>query len=639
MNPPSRIQALRHITRADLRTWAAALLRDPRFRLRAEVGLAVALTVGLVLSVVLLLGVLTPFDPLLNDLVYQPMRPSGQVVIIAIDQKSLDQFGPWPWPRTVHAGLIERLAAYRPRVIAFDVLFSQSAPEDPGFAAAISRQGNVQLTTVGVQAAAYPQRAFTFPEFDVLLLPSLELRNTATIGHRMMTPDADGIVRRLPVAIGSSGILYPALGLTAARTYLGNPPLTYDLPNHHVTLGTVAVPIDDYGRMLIDFTSLRDGIPTYSYADVLNGAIPANAFADKVVLVGATSNSEPETFATPLTTGNNITYNVVLEADVADMLLHNPPRVLRQQGALDQIAITLLFALVAGLTLPHLRPLSAAALTIIYLLALLLFAFDAFANGLIVRLVFPLLGLALSFVAIATFRYLSEERRRQFLTALFRRYVPAESVSTVVDAVDRGELPLRGARRNVTVLYCDLRGFSALSEGVAPEAVLGIMNRYLELMMTAIHAEEGTINKPMGDALVAIWNAPLDQPDHALRAVQAALAIRREMQRLRDREAEEEKLNVGLGLATGWAILGNMSVLGKVEYTLIGETVNVAQRISAFAGSNQILADALTSQGLPNTVERRELSAVRIRGRKEALPIWELKDSAEDITGVDEETE
>ncbi|MGB8645012.1 MAG: adenylate/guanylate cyclase domain-containing protein, partial [Anaerolineae bacterium] len=616
------------MTRADLRAAMIASLRDPRFRLRFEVGLAVALTVGLVLSIVLLLGVFTPLDSLLNDLVYQPMQPTGQVVIIAIDKKSLDQFGPWPWPRTVHAGLLERLSTAPPRVIALDLLFSQAAPEDLGLAAAITRQGNVELTTVGVQAAAYPQRPTTFPQFDVLLLPSVALRNTPVIGHRMIVPDPDGVVRRVSVAIGSSDTLYPALGLTLAQSYLGNPPLNYDLPNHQVLLGSLRIPVDEYGHMLINFTNLRDGIPTYSYIDVFNGTVPASTFANKIVLVGGTTSSEPETYATPLTSGNNIAYNVVLQADLADMLIQNPPRILRQQGSLDQIAVTLLFALMAGLTLPHMRPLSAAALTIIYLLSLLLFAFDAFGEGLIIRVVFPALGLVLSFGAIATFRYLSEERRRQFLTTLFRRYVPAESVSTVVDAIDRGELPLKGARRIVTVLYCDLRGFSALSEGLAPEAVLGIMNRYLELMMIEIHTEAGTINKPMGDALVAIWNAPLDQPDHASRAVRAAINIRRDVLRVHTKEGEEEhSLNIGLGLATGWAILGNMNVMGKVEYTLIGETVNVAQRISAFAGGNQILADTLTSESLPDTVERRELSPVRIRGRKEPLAIWELKDT------------
>ncbi len=206
-----------------------------------------------------------------------------------------------------------------------------------------------------------------------------------------------------------------------------------------------------------------------------------------------------------------------------------------------------------------------------------------------------------------------------------------------MEAVDRGELPLSGARRIVTVLYADLRGFSSLSEGLAPEAVLELVNRYLELMMAEIQAENGTVSKPMGDALVAIWNAPLDQPDHAPRAAQTAINIRRSLVRFQRSNGDERGLNVGLGLATGVGILGNISALGKVEYTLVGETVNVAARISAFAGTNQILADVATAQALPAEIEKRELQPVRIRGRKEPLPIWEIRDTAEGVTGDEDE--
>ncbi len=624
---------------AEVASQLRASMRDPRFRLRAEVGLAVALAVGLLLSIVLFSGVFTPLDPILTDLVYQPFRPSEQVAIIAIDKKSLDELGPFPWNRTVYSDLLERLSHTPPRVVAFDLLLPQSAPEDPGFAAALRKSNNVLLAATGVEAAAYPSQHNTLPQFDVVLLPASDLREAAAgIGHRMLLPDADGILRRVPAAIQVANVRYPALGLAAAQKYLGPSSIDYDLAHRQVRLGDKRIQVDEYGRMLLNYTNPHGGIPTYSYSDVFQGRVPASTFANKIVFIGGVASSELEMYATPLTSGNNAVYNVMVEADLADMLVNAPPRTLQQQDALDQIAITLLVALIAGLTLPHLRPIYAAALTIFYLLVLLLFSFDEFNRGQIVRILFPGLALILTFVCIATFRYLSEERRRQFLATLFRRYVPAESVGRVVDAVDRGELPLSGARRIVTVLYADLRGFSSLSEGLAPEAVLELVNRYLELMLSEIQAENGTVSKPMGDSLVAIWNAPLDQPDHAQRATRAAIAIRRSLLRFQKDNVDEQSVNIGLGLATGSAILGNISALGRVEYTLVGETVNVAARISAFAGNNQILADIATSRALPTEIEMRELPPVRIRGRKEPLPVWEIRDTAESLQ-LEEEIE
>jgi adenylate cyclase len=199
-------------------------------------------------------------------------------------------------------------------------------------------------------------------------------------------------------------------------------------------------------------------------------------------------------------------------------------------------------------------------------------------------------------------------------------------VGRVIDAIDRGELPLSGARRIVSVLYADLRGFTALSDELSPEQVLAMVNRYMELALQAIQQQGGTVSKPMGDALIAIWNAPLDQADHPTRALRAAVQVRRNIMRFQKDRADQEKLNLGIGLATGWAVLGNIAALGKVEYTLVGDTVNVAARISAFANNNQILSDAVTAQNPPQGIAVRELSPVRVRGRKEPLPVWEVQD-------------
>lgn len=499
-------------------------LNEPRTRLRLQAGAAIAIGASFFVYLLLFSNILAPLTLFATDFMYHPVAANPNIAIIAIDSASLEELGTWPWPRAIHAALLDRLQTAPPRVIAFDLLFPQPSPDDETFAAAIRKNGNVLLAANGVPAAAFPLRVDELPAFDVVIQSDPTLTNAAQgDGHRNQIPDADQVVRRMPTGIQSNNTQYPALGLAAAARAMGINSIQYDLPARQVTLGNLKIPVDEYGNTLLNFTSPTNGIATYSYVDVFRGIVPASTFQDKIVLIGGMSGIENQEYRIPLNLEQAQTFNVQLQADLTNILLNQPPNLLAPQGALERLAMTLAFALLAGLTLPHLRPLYAVALMLVYLLALLLIAFEAFNRGVIIQILYPALALLLTSLSIITFRYLFEERRRRFLTSLFRRYVPAESVGRVVDAIDRGELPLAGAKRRVTVLYADLRGFAALPEDLPPENILGMVNRYMELAMQAIQSEGGTVSKPMGDALIAIWNAPLDQNDHCARGLRAAV--------------------------------------------------------------------------------------------------------------------
>lgn len=615
-------------------------LSDLRVRFRLQAGAAIALIVAFLVILLLFSGLLSPLNQVATDFLYHPIPPQPQIALIAIDKKSLDEIGTFPWSRTIHAEMLDKLSTAPPRVIALDIVFAQASSEDPLLADAIRRSGNVLLAATAEDSAALPLQPDALAGYSSLVLPDPTLAAAAIgIGHRVIKPDSDNITRRIPLGIQSGATQYPTLGLLAISQYLNTPGITYNLPARVVEFGPFRVPVDEYGNALLNFTSPNVDVATYSFVDVLRGDVPPEAFADKIVFVGGNSTIESEQYAIPLQLGEARTYNVNLQADFANMMLSQPPQTLQAQGALGQLALILATALIAGLTLPHLRLLYAVALTLVYLVGLLLFSFDAFNRGFVIPLLYPALALIFTSASIITFRYFSEDRRRQFLTSLFRRYVPADVLGRVIEAIDRGELPLTGTRRMVTVLYADLRGFATISDEMTPEVILQTVNRYMELSLQAISSQGGTVSKPMGDALIAVWNAPLDQADHCARGLFAAVDIRRNILQYQKKNQEQEKFSVGIGLATGWAVMGNITALGKVEYTLVGDTVNVAARISAFANNNQILADTATAEKPPDQIVLRELSPVRVRGRKEPLPVWEVREANLVVVSEEEEEE
>jgi CHASE2 domain-containing sensor protein len=285
---PARVPSARQAK--DILQRISFLFRDPRFRLRFEVGLAIGLGVGLLVSIALFLGILNPLDNWLTDLVYQPIPPSGHVAMIAIDQKTLDQLGPYPWSPDVYAHLLDRLHESKPRVIALDLVLPGPYPEDANLVSAIHRAGNVILATEGAEEAKPSLRPGSFPQYDELVLPASELGAVAYgIGHRILSTDPDGVLRRVPVAIDTTNSRVPSLGISASQAFLKISRIDYDLPHRRVTLGKTRIRTDEYGRILLNFTGEGEEAYIYSFADVIDGRVPPSAFIDKIVFVGGTA--------------------------------------------------------------------------------------------------------------------------------------------------------------------------------------------------------------------------------------------------------------------------------------------------------------------------------------------------------------
>ncbi len=312
------------------------------------------------------------------------------------------------------------------------------------------------------------------------------------------------------------------------------------------------------------------------------------------------------------------------------------PDVPTSQDLLSQIILIFLLAIVAGITLPNVRFLSAAALTLIYIALYLSYAFDKFSQGVLVQPLYPTLALVLMFLCSMLFRYLSEERRRAALVRLLRRYVGPDAVERVTSDLDTGALPLDGVKRTVSLLAIDLTELEPLSQSLPPQALIRLLDQYTALIVGVVFRLNGTLVRSSGETILAAWNLLFDQPTHAREAVRAALELREELRRFHRRQPQGLGIKIGMGIATGVVAAGGIGASTRAEYTLIGEVVGMAERI-ALKPERGIFLDAATRAHVGEEFDLRMVNPVRLRRRTDPSEVWQLVEPVE--VGEEERTE
>lgn len=586
---------------------------------RLQFGSALGLGIGLLLAVALISEWFGASSARLADVLYQTPPASRQVVLIAIDDASVKEIGALPWSRATLAQLIDALADAPPRVLALDLILPESAREDDVLARALERAPVVIQPVIGVEATRAALAQNTFPHFDFVLAPAPALRTANTrLAHSMILPDNDGIVRHIPLAIESAGKQYPALGVAAFAAFQARAaPL--QLRDHSVLWDDLRLPADAQGQMKIVFVNPATQIVIPSAA-VLHHRVNPATWRDKIVLVGIVSATMPQQFATPISSERRLG-SVELHANVIETLLSASH--LAPQDRLVEIVMIFLLAILAGATLPHFRLLSAFALTIIYFLLYLGYAFAQFNRGVLVQPLYPLIALVLVFIGAMTFRYFSQERRRAMLTRLFRRYVAPETVEQIARDFDQGTAPLGGVRRTVSVLCLDLRDLTRAAEDISPADVFARLNEYVTLIVNIVFRYEGTITRQTGEEVMAAWNLLLEQPDHARVALRAAIAIRQELAAYREEHTPETSLRVGIGITTGTVLAGRLGSAAHAEYTIVGEIVSVAERL-AVKPERGVFIDAATHAHIGDEFQTREIKPIKLRRRTDPHHIWQI---------------
>ena len=576
--------------------------------------------------------------------------PGPETVIATIDEKSINRLGRFPWPRSVWGRVVDRLTEEGAKVIVFDVFFTEpeSVESDDLFQRAIMRSGRVVLPVVfDFAEGGYKESGFTGKKVEFLLpsayvamkntdlpvavpqarmvLPTLQRFSAfaRTLAHINMNPDVDGTLRWEMLAVEYRGDYYAPIGLQAARLYRDIPPEKMVLDfSGAVHLGGALIPTDELGRMLINYRGPNNTFPMYSVSDILDRGLPAGVFRDKIVLIGATAIGIYDLRVTPFSTNMA---GIEKHANVVDNILKGD--FLRRALDLD-VPLIFAFAVLLGVLIPRLGARAGAALFIALFAVYSGFVYYLFASrGVWFSWVYPASALFFGYTSQTAYRFFTEERRARDIRKMSSSYVSKRIVDELIR--DPNKAKLGGDRKEITVLFSDIRGFTSFSEKHQPEEVVSLLNEYLGAMTNIVFEHDGTLDKFVGDAIMALWGAPVGQPDHAERAVRCALAMIRKLEELQKKWAAEGRyvIDIGIGVNTGDMVVGNMGAEGKkMDYTVIGDNVNLGARLEGLTRkyNNHIIISEFTYAKVKDIVQVNELGAVTVKGRERPVVIYDL---------------
>ena len=611
-----------------------------------------------------------------------PGGTESRIVIMDVDEKSLGVIGQWPWPRNIQAQMLDNLFEhYKVKVFGFDFFYPES---DKGSGletleklARGPLQNNAEYQTVlenirpqlvrdeifakslidrkivlgyvfdqghDITKGALPKSIasigdkwedklpFFKPKGYVGNLPILQKQ--AISGGFFDNPkvDADGIFRRVPMMQLYKGELYESLALATARLALGSPDLEIVVVSSGETeqdynsiellrLGERTIRVDESISTLVPF---RGAYPSFKYVsalDVLKKQVDIGALRDKIVLFGSTAPGLQDLRATPVQEvfpGVEVHANIV--AGIIDQSIKHTPKY--TEGY--ELIVIFISALLMIAILPLLSPLWATAMVISGATLLITVNMLVWNQGVVLPLASSLLLLLILFIFQMSYGFFIETRNKRALSKVFGQYIPPE----LVDELDSNsqEISLEGESREMTVLFSDVRGFTTISEGLNPKELTQLMNEFLTPLTGVIHKNRGTIDKYMGDAIMAFWGAPLTDPYHAKNAVVAAIEMIKALDAQKDAFLARgwPELKVGIGINTGIMNVGNMGSQFRMAYTVMGDTVNLGSRLEGLTKvyGVGIIVNESVKAALPE-FEFLELDRVLVKGKLEPVTIYE----------------
>ena len=457
-----------------------------------------------------------------------------------------------------------------------------------------------------------------------------EIRSQAKFsGHITSLPDPqDGTIRRAPLVMRYRGSFFPSADVQAVRIFERSDALALHVASggiNDLSIGGRLIGTDERGRALIHYYGPEKTIPTLSIADVLDGSVDRKQIKDKIIVIGATAKGMGDIRVTPYgPTFPGVEIRATVMQNLLDDDFINRPRWLAN---VDVAAIVLLGGLLAWV-LPRMGYWGSGALTLALFATYVLVAVVLFRVQLIwLNLVYPSLAILVVFVSSTVSKYVAAETGKRHIKAAFQHYVAPKIVDEIIDNVDR--LRLGGEKRTLTVLFSDIRGFTSVSQSLPPDDLVRLLNVYLTQMTEKVFKHDGLLDKYIGDAIMAVYGAPIFRDDHALLACRTALDMLEELRALQARWREQglPELEIGIGINTGPMVVGNMGSKDRFDYTVIGDAVNLGSRIEGLNktyGTHILLSEFTYEQVRKEFAHIREIDLARVRGRQQPVKIFEL---------------
>jgi adenylate cyclase len=558
----------------------------------------------------------------LSDQLFITSRPpSPNIVVVGIDDATLQTYGKWSdWSRDLHAQAIVNLKNAGAKVIGYDVLFSDVSKSDELMAAAIADAGNVVLPVVGSTAVPLINNTVTYGSF-LLPLPDF-LASLRATGHANIIPDRDGKVRRLPLIVrDQAGDIYPSFSLAMLSALFNIPlPQDYVRQNGSLYLFKRNVPVDKEYQLRINFSVDGNKRTFISYGDVISGNFDPALVKNKIVVIGMTAGADIDTWGIP--TASVKVPGVYIHAAVMDSILRS--MFLTDTGTATTLWIMLLLLLVTGLSLPFIKLKWGGLLTGVLFIGYLALSFYFFDHGHVLNMLYPPVLLVVIYITsiIATTVFAQSDKR--FVKDLFGRYVSPQVADQILNLADSGTLQLGGERRETTTLFADIRGFTRLSEEMTPEAIVNMLNTYLGVIIERVLANGGMVNKFAGDNIMAVWNAPQPQKEHARLAAKAAWEAQRAIMEMEAKDPSLPRVQFGIGINTGSVLAGNVGSSGRTEYTVIGDAVNLASRICSATLGTEVWLGPETYRQIKDLIEAVPLEPQAFKGKAEAIVVYHL---------------
>lgn len=538
----------------------------------------------------------------------------SRIIIIGIDDESLEAIGKWPWERSIHSQLIEIVESGNPAVVGVDIMFTErdnNVLSDNKMINVLKKYDNIVFPVTGIFTSSLKADEV---KASKLLAPIDEYKENVVTGHINVLPDTDGIVRNSLVHFTYNDEEIYSFSWNIYKMFM-------EKQNNSNILKTI--PLDSWNRMHISYHSKPFEIEYISYSKVLEGKIPLGYFKNKILLIGSYTLGIDDYYLTPIEKQVPM-YGIEIHANIIQNLL---------SGSIKSIApiyydffILLLICAISMIFLNKMGLVKSLGSMSLLAISYYLISKQLYRSGIILYLFYPLLFLLVINALLSLFNYIEEIKEKKYIRDMFGRYVSDQVVDEILEK-NKNEIKLGGIRKEATFIFIDIRNFTVLSEKLSSENVVEILNSYLNIFANSILENGGTLDKFIGDAAMGIFNAPLELENHPLKAVMAAMQMINESKTLQIEILEKygENIGFGIGINTGQAIIGNIGSEFRMDYTAIGDAVNTASRLEGVANANQILISENVFKHINSDIETTSLGSIKVKGKDIPIKTYEVK--------------